>query len=167
MNYYCTNSDKIEYITDDFSKTNYKVVLADTVHIPIENCILLDGQLYDNREIDYWRMLKTKELESYLNNADNAGYETSLKLKVDSSIEAVEKLNLGLTLYQMNAEMKADSKVTFCDYYNQLHEITLADYKAICKEVGNYYSANYGKKWAVRKAINEAKTIEELKAIVI
>lgn len=165
--YYCTNSDKIELITDDFNKTIYNMVIADDRNIPLENAVLLDGQLYDNRELDYWKLIKTRELEQYLINADNNGYETSFKLKADSNLQSVENLNLGLTLYQMNSEMKADSKVVFCDYYNQLHEITLVDYKLICKEVGNYYSNNYSKKWTVRKAINEAKTIEELKAIVI
>jgi len=165
MYYYEYEYNTVLSVSNEYNPI--KQQMADTSNIPLENAVLFDGKLYDNRELDYWKMTKTKELENYLNNADNAGYETSLKLKVDSSIEAVEKLNLGLTLYQMNAEMKADSKVTFCDYYNQLHEITLANYKTICKEVGNYYSANYGKKWTIRKAFNEAKTIEELKAIVI
>jgi len=167
MNYYCTNCEKIELCTTDFSKTNYSTVLADARSIPKNNCELLDGQLYDNRELDYWKLLKTKELANYLESADKAGFTTSLNLKSDCSLESVEKLSLGLKLYELNSDVKDTSKVVFCDYDNQLHEITLAQYKTICKEVGNDYSNRYGKKWTVRKAINEAKIIEELKAIVI
>jgi hypothetical protein len=166
MNYYIYNTDQtgftgvaIEYPT--------QLSYADVRNIPLENAVLLDSQLYDNRELDYWKLLRTKELVNYLESADNNGFVTSLKLKSDCSLESVEKLSLGLKLYELNSEVKDTSKVVFCDYNNELHEITLAQYKAICKEVGNDYSNRYGKKWTVRKAINEANTIEELKAIVI
>jgi len=167
VKYYCTNSDKIELITTDFGETKYAMVLANARSIPKDNCEIIDGQLYDNRELDYWKLLKAKEIANYLESADKAGFTTSLNLKSDCSLESVGKLSLGLKLYELNSEVKDTSKVVFCDYDNQLHEITLAQYKTICKEVGNDYSNRYGKKWTVRKAINEAKTIEELKAIVI
>jgi len=166
MNYYIYNADKTGFIAVVAEYPN-QPSYADTRNTPIENAVLLDGQLYDNRELDYWKLLKTKELANYLESADKAGFTTSLNLKSDCSLESVEKLSLGLKLYELNSDVKDTSKVVFCDYDNQLHEITLAQYKTICKEVGNDYSNRYGKKWTVRKAINEAKTIEELKVIII
>jgi len=166
MYYYIYNANMDGFIavaTENPSQPSY----ADAREIPLENAVLLGGQLYDNRDIDYWKLLKTKELANYLESADKAGFTTSLNLKSDCSLESVEKLSLGLKLYELNSDVKDTSKVVFCDYDNQLHEITLAQYKTICKEVGNDYSNRYGKKWTVRKAINEATTIEQLKAIVI
>ncbi len=166
MNYYCTNSDRIEFVTDDFSETTYSTTFAKTSIIPIDNCIILENQLYDNRELDYWKLAKTKELEKYLNNADNAGYMTTLNIKSDCTENSISKLNLGLSNYNLIATKDTD-KVGFCDYNNDLHQITFAQFKQICKEVGADYSNRYGKKWTVRKAINQAKTIAEIQAIVI
>lgn len=139
---------------------------ADVRNIPLENAKLLDGELYDNRELEYWKLVKTKELNDYLNNADNAGYMTTLNIKSDCTENSISKLNLGLSNYNLIATKDTD-KVGFCDYNNDLHSITFAQFKQICKEVGADYSNRYGKKWTVRKAINEAKTIEEIQAIVI
>lgn len=160
--YYTPTMTGFEAVSTDFRHP----CLFDERDIPLENATLFDGQLYDNRELDYWKLLKTKELESYLNNADNAGYETSLGIKSDCTENSISKLNLGLSNYNLIATKDTD-KVNFCDYNNDLHSITFAQFKQICKEVGADYSNRYGKKWTVRKAINEAKTIEEIQAIVI
>jgi len=135
--------------------------------LPIENTKLINGDLYDDRNIEYWKIIKSKELNIYLENSDNNGFITSLGFKVDSGIESINKLNLGLSLYNLNTEIKSTSTIIFCDFYNQLHEISFDDYKTICKEVGNNYSNKYGKKWMVRKSINEAISVDELKSIVI
>ena len=140
--------------------------LSDHRNIPKENCKLLNGELYDDRELDYWKAAKRIELENYLNNADNAGFETSLKIKMDCNNISISQLNLGLSNYNLIATKDAD-KVNLCDYNNELHSITFLQFKQICKEVGADYSNRYSKKWTVRKAINEAKTIEEIQAIII
>lgn len=162
--YYEIKDNKVISVSElyDASKTQ----MADLRDIPKDNCEIVDGQLYDNRELDYWKLAKTKELEGYLNNADNAGYETSLGIKSDCTENSITKLNLGLSNYNLIATKDTDM-VNFCDYNNDLHSITFAQFRQICKEVGADYSNRYGKKWTVRKAINEAKTIEDVQAIVI
>lgn len=162
--YYEIKEGKIVSVSSAFDTS--KQQMADIRDIPVENTELLDGQLYDNRELDYWKIAKTKELESYLNNADNAGYMTTLGIKSDCTENSIGKLNLGLSNYNLIATKDTD-KVNFCDYNNDLHSITFAQFKQICKEVGADYSNRYGKKWTVRKVINEAKTIAEIQAIVI
>lgn len=162
--YYEIKDDKVISVSGLYDAN--KTQMADIRDIPLENAELLDGQLCDNRELDYWKLTKTKELESYLNNADTAGYMTTLGIKSDCTENSISKLNLGLSNYNLIATKDTD-KVNFCDYNNDLHSITFAQFKQICKEVGADYSNRYGKKWTVRKAINEAKTIAEIQAIVI
>lgn len=162
--YYEIKDGKIVSVSSVFDPSKQQI--ADIRDILKDNCKLVNGQLYDNREFDYWKLAKTKELENYLNNADNAGYMTALNIKSDCTENSISKLNLGLSNYNLIATKDAD-KVGFCDYNNDLHSITFAQFKQICKEVGADYSNRYGKKWTVRKAINEANTIEEIQAIVI
>lgn len=163
--FYVYNADKTGFVAvvSEYPKESS---YADARDIPLENAVLLDGVLYDNRELDYWKLLKTKELINYLESADNAGFITSLNIKSDCTESSITKLNLGLSNYNLIATKDTD-KVGFCDYNNDLHSITFAQFKTICKEVGEDYSNRYGKKWTVRKAIIEAKTIEDVQAIVI
>ena len=164
MNYYCTNSDQIEFITTDFSKANYITVLADTRNIPLDNAVLLDVQIYDNREIDCWKLIKTKENQSsaYV-KAISGLIVNGIKIKTtESSITALNEL---LSLAGLENNSKA--LVEFRDYNDDYKSVTYEQFKSMLLEVGKYcrgidkaYTTNI-------KAIESATTIEELKAIVI
>jgi hypothetical protein len=164
--YHFDNNGDCKIVLQDKADISYPERVASSLIIPLENAVLLNGLVYDNRELDYWKAAKRIELENYLNNADNAGFETSLKIKMDCNETSISKLNLGLSNYNLIATKDAD-KVNLCDYNNELHSITFLQFKQICKEVGADYSDRYGKKWIVRKSINEAKTISEVQAIIV
>lgn len=160
MNYYCTNTDKIEFITTDFNLANYNIVLADVRDIPLENAKLIDGQLYDNREIDYWKLLKTKENQTSAYVKSISGLTVN-GIKIKTTAESSSALNELYTLAQIKGS------IDFRDYNDEWHTVTVAQFKDICLKVGDYclsidktYTANV-------KLIDQAKTIEELKAIVI
>jgi hypothetical protein len=160
MYYYCTNSNKIEFITTDFSKTNYSTVLSDARNIPLENAVLLDGQLYDNRDLEYWKLLKTKENQASAHTKSLTGLVVN-GIKVKTTAESSTALNELYTLAQIKGS------IDFRDYNEDWHTVTVAQFKAICLAVGDYclgidkaYTTNI-------KLIEQAKTIEELKAIVI
>ena len=58
--YFCskTGNGVPDFSTDDFSKT-FDICLVGGM--PKDNAIFLDGQLYDNRELDYLKLARTKE----------------------------------------------------------------------------------------------------------
>jgi hypothetical protein len=164
MRYYCTDTDKIEFITEDFTKTTYSTVLADNRNIPLENCILLDGQLYDNRELEYWKLAKTKEnqVSAYMKSV--AGVTVN-GIKIKTTAESVTALNELLSLATL--ENNAKSPVEFRDYNDEWQSVTVEQFKVICLQVGQYcrridktYTTNI-------KLINQAKTIAEIQSIVI
>jgi len=167
MYYYCTNSDKIELITEDFSETAYNIVIADARNIPLENAVLLDGQLHDNRELDYWKLAKTKELENYLNNAIVNGYTTSTGIVADCDEKSLSLQVAGKVFNDIENDVKATKNVTFTDFFGDDHELTPAKYKVLLKEIGSYIKGIRATKSRVIGKIKTSKTIEELKAIVI
>ena len=160
IRYYCTSSDKIEFITTDFDKTNYSSVLVDARNIPVENCEIIDCQLYDNRELEYWKLLKTKENQISAYTKSITGLVVN-GIKIKTTTESSTALNELYTLAQIKGS------IDFRDSNEDWHTVTVAQFKDICLKVGDYclsidkaYTTNI-------KLIKQAKTIEELKAIII
>lgn len=54
---------------------------------------------------------------------------------------------------------------TVTDFDNQVHELTVDNFKMICLEVGLYYNSLLGKKWMLREAILASTDINQLVAI--
>jgi len=157
--YYIYNADQtaIIVVVSEFPK---ELSICDVRNIPVDNALLLGGQLYDNRDIDYWKLLKTKEnqLSAYTKSINGLVVNG---IKIKTTAESSTAMNELYTLAQIKGS------IDFRDYNEDWHTVTVAQFKAICLEVGDYclgidkaYTTNI-------KLIEQAKTIEELKAIVI
>lgn len=115
--------------------------------------------------------LKTEKL-SQLDSAFMSWYEdkatvtSSLGFVADSDARAMMDVNgLVTTLESQPAEIR--STVAFMDHDNQAHLLTLESLKQVQIEIIQNGQSAYQQKWALRTAIENAQTKEELEAIEI
>lgn len=138
--------------------------LEDVRNIPLENAVLENGKLYDNREIEYRKLIKAKENQSSAYAKIEAGLEVE-GIKIITTAESTNTLNSLLSLAVLEGNSKAPIK--FRDYESKWHSVSYEQFKSICLQVGQHCRSideSYTKNMV---AIEQAKTIEELKAIVI
>ena len=110
----------------------------------------------------YARQNKTAELEQKFNYALENGHTTSsFGVEIDANITSVR--NVGGLLVVMGP----DDTEMFCDYNNQLHELTRQQVEILQVEIIKYIQGLYDKKWMYREQINTLTTAEEVDSIVI
>lgn len=110
----------------------------------------------------YARKNKLYELEQKFNYMLENGHTTSsFGVEIDANVTSVRNV-AGLLVV-----MGADDKEWFCDYNNQLHELTRQQVETIQVEIITYIQGLYDKKWMYREQINTLTTPEEINSIVI
>lgn len=106
------------------------------------------------------RKKKINQLKADFNNAkENAITETNFGFSVNANNTARTDIN---GLIDITAD---DATIEFCAADNTMHEITKSQLIDIRTAVIEYNNNLYSIKWAARKSINEASTLEELEAI--
>ena len=92
-----------------------------------------------------------------------AGFVTSLKIKMDATLESLQKLKTGYDF----AVLTGSSDMTIVDYDNVAHVgLPLADVVTLLKEVGSNYQALYSKKQTLRGQVMAATTPEAVAEVV-
>ena len=110
----------------------------------------------------YARQDKLAELEHKFNYMLENGHTTSsFGVEIDANITSVR--NVGGLLVVMGP----DDTEMFCDYNNQLHELTRQQVETLQVEIIKYIQGLYDKKWYDREQINTLTTPEEIDSIVI
>lgn len=110
----------------------------------------------------YARQNKLTELDTKFNYALENGHTTSsFGVEIDANITSVR--NVGGLLVVMGP----DDTEMFCDYNNQLHELTRQQVETLQVEIIKYIQGLYDKKWYYREQINTLTTPEEIDSIVI
>lgn len=110
----------------------------------------------------YARQNKLAELDTKFNYALENGHTTSsFGVEIDANITSVR--NVGGLLVVMGP----DDTEMFCDYNNQLHELTRQQVETLQVETIKYIQGLYDKKWYYREQINTLTTAEEVDSIVI
>ena len=110
----------------------------------------------------YARKNKLYELEQKFNYMLENGHMTSsFGVEIDANVTSVRNV-AGLLVV-----MGADDKEWFCDYNNQLHELTRQQVETIQVEIITYIQGLYDQKWVYREQINTLTTPEEINNIVI
>ena len=110
----------------------------------------------------YARQDKLAELDQKFNYMLENGHTTSsFGVEIDANITSVRNV-AGLLVV-----MGADDKEWFCDYNNQLHELTRQQVETIQVEIITYIQGLYDQKWMYRNQINTLTTPEEINNIVI
>lgn len=113
-------------------------------------------------DLYYARQDKLAELEQKFNYILENGHTTSsFGVEIDANITSVRNV-AGLLVV-----MGADDKEWFCDYNNQLHELTRQQVETIQVEIITYIQGLYDQKWVYRNQINTLTTAEEINNIVI
>ena len=110
----------------------------------------------------YARQDKLAELDTKFNYQLENGHTTSsFGVEIDANITSVR--NVGSLLVVMGP----DDTEMFCDYNNQLHELTRQQVEMIQEEIVGHIKGLYSKKWMYREQINTLTTAEEIDSIVI
>jgi hypothetical protein len=160
--YYEYKDNEILSISKLYDPSKHQI--ADNRDIPKANAVLLDGQLYDNRELDYWKAAKRIELDNYIAGVLANGYETN-GIKVSTTELSLNKLNQMARLNDENQDKSVG--LTMYDYYNQSQPVTKEVFKKIIKDVGNYMTGCESKYRDGINALARAKTISEVQVIII
>jgi hypothetical protein len=158
--YYNQTMTGFEAVSPDFRHP----CLFDARDIPLENAVLLDGLVYDNRELNYWKTSKKIELDSYIDGVLANGYETN-GIKVSTTELSLNKLSQMARLNDENQDKSVG--LTMYDYYNHPQPVTRETFKKIIKAVGNYMTACESKYRDGINALARAKTISEVQAIIV
>ena len=132
----------------------------------IEELAKPTNEMLDALEPEYLlsqaRKNKLQELDTKFNYALENGHTTSsFGVEIDANITSVR--NVGGLLVVMGP----DDTEMFCDYNNQLHELTRQQVEILQVEIIKYIQGLYDKKWMYREQINTLTTAEEINSIVI
>ena len=92
-----------------------------------------------------------------------SGFLTSLKIKMDATLESLQKLKTGYDF----AVLTGSSHMTIVDSDNVAHvDLPLADVVTLLKEVGGNYQALYVKKQTLKGQVMAATTPEAVAEVV-
>ena len=138
---------------------------AEKARIEEEAAAAEAARLAEYNSVDATRTRKREELAAAFAAATATAHLTSsLGFEIDADDAANRNVSGLVTL--MEAEGAPES-LSFCDYNNEIHTVTLAGLRVMQQEIIANGSALYARKWAFRDAINAAATAEELNAITI
>ena len=106
--------------------------------------------------------LKTffKQYENELVNS-NIHIHSDLGFEINADIRSQNNVRALITLLE-----SSDAKtISYKDYDNENHDLTLDQLKSILFEMCNYVNYIYKKRWESKKKIEDAKSIDEILAI--
>lgn len=106
--------------------------------------------------------LKTffKQYENELVNS-NIHIHSDLGFEINADIRSQNNVRALITLLE-----SSDAKtISYKDYDNENHDLTLDQLKSILFEMCNYVNYIYKKRWETKKKIEDAKSIDEILAI--
>ena len=106
--------------------------------------------------------LKTffKQYENELVNS-NIHIHSDLGFEINADIRSQNNVRALITLLESNG----NKTVSYRDYNNKDHDLTLDQLKTLLTEMCTYVNYIYAKKWETKKLIEDAKFIDELLAI--
>ena len=110
----------------------------------------------------YKAILKTffKQYENELVNS-NIHIHSDLGFEINADIRSQNNVRALITLLE-----SSDAKtISYKDYNNENHDLTLDQLKSILFEMCNYVNYIYKKRWESKKKIEDAKSIDEILAI--
>lgn len=96
----------------------------------------------------------------------DAKVTSSLGFVADSDVRAVTDVSGLITVVEATPE-ESRSSVAFMDANNEPHMLTLEQLKVLQLEIVQNGQAAYQQKWALRTAIENAKTADEVEAVEI
>ena len=106
--------------------------------------------------------LKTffKQYENELVNS-NIHIHSDLGFEINADIRSQNNVRALITLLESNG----NKTVSYRDYDNENHDLTLDQLKTLLTEMCTYVNYIYAKKWETKKLIEDAKSIDEILAI--
>ena len=113
--------------------------------------------------------LKTffKQYENELVNPNihihsDLGFEINADIRSQNNVRALITFLESNDLYNLVCDAKT---ISYKDYNNKYHDLTLDQLKTLLTEMCNYVNYIYKKRWETKKRIEDAKSIDEILAI--
>ena len=146
-----------------FPYNKQKFAVGNTVTMKVYQIVEIPAPTLDELKTAKLAELDTAFMSWY---EDKATVTTSLGFVADSDARAMMDVNgLVTTLESQPAETR--DTVAFMDANNEAHLLTLESLKQVQLEIIENGQSAYQQKWAIRTAIENAQTKEELEAIEI
>lgn len=101
-----------------------------------------------------------KQYENELVNS-NIHIHSDLGFEINADIRSQNNVRALITLL----ESSNAKTISYRDYDNENHDLTLDQLKTLLTEMCNYVNYTYKKRWESKKKIEDAKSIDELLAI--
>ena len=92
---------------------------------------------------------------------DNIHIHSDLGFEINADIRSQNNVRALITLL----ESSDAETISYKDYDNKNHDLTLDQLKSILFEMCNYVNYIYKKRWESKKKIEDAKSIDEILAI--
>ena len=101
-----------------------------------------------------------KQYENELVNP-NIHIHSDLGFEINADIRSQNNVRALITLLESNG----NKTVSYRDYDNENHDLTLDQLKTLLAEMCTYVNYIYAKRWETKKLIEDAKSIDEILAI--
>ena len=126
-----------------------------------------DGNWYEKghapqKPLEEARAEKLAELNAAFEVASKEAYCFS---SLGFDIDADETASRNVTNLIVALEATGEKTVPFCAYDNTFHEVTPDQLKTLQRDIIAHARTLYARKWALREAIANAQTIDELEAL--
>lgn len=164
-----TAARTVEFDKDPSFHTRWVNTLADSDDNVLKNNFIINHmggigiilKLDEVKEV-YKANLKAffKQYENELVNP-NIHIHSDLGFEINADIRSQNNVRALITLLESNG----NKTVSYRDYDNKDHDLTLDQLKTLLTEMCTYVNYIYAKKWETKKLIEDAKFIDELLAI--
>lgn len=112
--------------------------------------------------LDSLKAAKLAEINAAFEEAEKNGH---VLLSLGFEVDANETANRNVEGLIKVLSARGISETYFCDYNNTMQAVTLEQLKTMQLEIIGYGQELYGKKWALRDAVNNATTADEVNAV--
>jgi len=118
----------------------------------------------EKHEFEVAKAIKERELLfKYKDKEPKAVIKSSLGFDIDADYKAKENVS-SLIEFMQNKNLTDEE---FRDAHNEFQPVTIEDLQTIKNEIIEAGLAYYKKKWAIEKALRQAKTSKEVEAIEV
>ena len=150
------DSGRVVAVHSDDDTTDYSAKYPSLRAVYVRGAVAVGGNVPST--IDAVRASVKDEIRRRHDAARDAGMKSALGFRVD-----VKPINVADWMGALQLlEITAAGTVTIRDADNVVHEVTAANYRALCVEIGVFLSGLRATKWTKQAAADAATTVEEL-----
>ena len=157
----------VEFDEDPSFHTRWVNTPADSDDNVLKNSTNIMGGIGIELTLDEFKEIAKANLKTFFKQYENElvnpniHIHSDLGFEINADIRSQNNVRALITLLE-----SSDAKtISYKDYNNENHDLTLDQLKSILFEMCNYVNYIYKKRWESKKKIEDAKSIDEILAI--